>query len=157
MNNLIYPEIKHATRLSHVEAGLINVLHTVKKTGNHKKLGYVSGIITSDGPDKTEENIKILEKYTLAVRNRVDFPIFSGVDVFDDRIYGQLEETEFEREMQQNHFIKFWRNILRSGHITDIFMTPRWDESEGAKDEFDVANEQKIEVHYINEAFLAYE
>ncbi len=157
MNDRFYKEIKDSTTLTHVAEGLIKVFKEVRTAEKSEKLGYVSGIITSDGNKKIKDNMNRLEKYTIALRNKLSFPVFSGVDVFEDRVYSKLEEREFAREMRQNHFIEFWRKVLRSGHITDIFMTPRWEESEGARDEMDIAKKQKIEIHFINEAFLAYE
>lgn len=33
------------------------------------------------------------------------------------------------------HFMEFWREILRSGVISDVSFTPRWRKSLGANDE----------------------
>lgn len=46
--------------------------------------------------------------------------------------------------------MKFWRDILESGHVTDIFMTPRWEQSKGAIDEHEAAKQLGIKIHYMN-------
>ena len=65
--------------------------------------------------------------------------------------YDQMEEVEFERELREHHFVQFWKMILKSGHITDIFMTPRWEISRGAKVEYITAKKLKIKIHFVKE------
>lgn len=155
MNKHIYIEIKDATRLEHVRQGMLRAFEIVKSAGKYDKIGYVAGIVSSDGDHKIQENREKLEKYTRKLRSQLGYPVFSSVDVFGDNgVWNQLEEVEFDRELREEHFRKFWRDILKSGHVTDIFMTPRWRNSTGARDEHRTAKEMKIKIHLVDETML---
>lgn len=148
MISKIYTEIKHSTSLKHVHIGLVKVIKAINERFPKQRLGFVAGIITSDGDENMSRNIERLKQYAEEIRGRYDFPIFSSVDVFGNGIYNQVEESKFERELREHHFVQFWTMILETGHITDIFMTPRWDKSRGAKIEHEVA--QKIKIHMVD-------
>lgn len=45
----------------------------------------------------------------------------------------------------------FWREIFKSGHVTDVFMTPRWEKSKGAVDEYKTAQKIGLTIHYLQE------
>jgi hypothetical protein len=66
-------------------------------------------------------------------------------------MFDMIEEMELVYEVREQHFQNFWRGILGSGHVTDIFLTPRWKESRGATDEFQTATTLGIEVHDLEE------
>lgn len=77
--------------------------------------------------------------------------MFSAIDVFSSEIYERLAEWKLpfnEREVKAR---SFWRKILKSGHVTDIFMTPRWEKSKGATDEHKTAKEIGLKIHYIKD------
>ncbi|MDP2637770.1 MAG: DUF4406 domain-containing protein [Candidatus Levybacteria bacterium] len=150
MTSDIYQEIKHSTCLKHVHAGLTKVIKEINKNTKMKRLGFVSGILTSEGDKNMPRNIERLRRYTKEIRDTHNFPIFSSVDVFGDGIYDQIEESKFERELREHHFVQFWKMILETGHITDIFMTPKWDKSRGAKIEHEVAQKIKIKIHIVD-------
>lgn len=151
MKQKIRTAIKSSTNLKHVEKAIINLLHEIKKENPKKRVGYVAGIVTSDGEDHMQRNIDRLAALTEKLRIKVSFPIFSSVDIFGDGIYDQIEDFHLERTLREKAFVDFWRNILRSGHITDVYMTPRWDESRGARDEHETAKQMGIRIHYVNE------
>lgn len=108
------------------------------------RLGYVSGIITSDDKDSIDLNRKRLEGYTSFLRGEVDFPLFSSNDIFFDELEERVSGSSRE------DWYSFWGDVVSSGHITDIFMTPRWRESLGAKDEHKVAKKAGINIHYMD-------
>lgn len=108
------------------------------------RLGYASGIISSDGPVRLQVNIKRLVVYTERIRSRIDFPIFSPTDIFSYEVFDKLKRDG--KLPPQKDFIQFWRVILESG-ITDIFMTPRWRNSEGSIDEYNTALKLGIKIH----------
>lgn len=145
----IYQEIRHSTSLKHVRLGLVRIIKAINENSTEQRLGFVAGIITSDGDENMPKNIERLKQYAKEVRGMYDFPIFSSVDVFGNGIYDQIEESKFERELREYHFVEFWRMILETGHITDIFMTPRWEKSKGAKVEYTIAKKLKIKIHFI--------
>lgn len=149
MKSEIYQAIKHSTNLVHVREGMFEVFQTISEAEPNQKIGYVSGLISSEGPQHIERNMRRLEAYTELVRKQYGFPVFSATDVFGNGRFGQIEEFYFEKELREQHFIGFWRAVLGSGHITDVMMTPRWEISAGAKEEFAIAQEKEMKIHII--------
>lgn len=152
MNNLIYEEIKHATKLDHIRVGLIRVFESVQHFESQKRIGIVSGIVSSDGDENIEKNVRRLDKFTVAVRKKIGIPTFSTADVFGKEMYNKIEEFRIEKELREQRFRRFWEIVLQSGHITDIFMTPGWERSTGATEEHKIAKKLGIKVHYINKS-----
>jgi len=121
------------------------LLSTIKEfRGNQEKLGYVAGMIASDGRDKIWENIRALDDFAEQLRKANSFPIFSAVDVFSEDVYGAINLES----LPDADFKIFWRDVLGSGYVTDIFMGPRWEDSEGAKDEHEFSKSAGILIHY---------
>lgn len=137
------------SNLIEVRLSIVQVLKEAKRKHVSGRLGYVSGIITSDGDEKILENINRLENYTNDIRKIQKFPIFSPTDISND-VYARLQEMKLPKKEREEKFIAFWREILTSGLVTDIFMTPRWKESRGAQDEHETALKVGIEIHYVN-------
>lgn len=121
-----------------------SILRRVRR-GGADRLGYVAGIINSDGPEHAERNFRNLEFYTKILQGRTSFPIFSATEIFHAELLQRLRA----REHIGDEFIKFWRSVLSSGHVTDVFFTPRWDESAGALDEHEIAKITGLSVHYL--------
>lgn len=124
MEKIIGPSLKSATTLLHIKGKLVKLFKNTKKKNGFTKIGYVAGIINSDGPQYFEINRKKLIAHVEKLRKAHKFPIFSAVDVFSDNIYAQLEEMGLSFEKREIKMRSFWRQVLRSGHVTDIFMTP---------------------------------
>jgi hypothetical protein len=117
------------------------------------RIGYVAGIIFSEGPKHVERNIARLEEYTNMLRNTYQFPIFSSVDLFyANKFYDQIEDTKLPYDERRKAFIQFYRDILQNTYITDIFMTPRWEKSEGATDEHETAKKYNLTIHYLEDS-----
>lgn len=136
---------KHADKknsLEEVKVAVLEALKEISLISDSGRLGYVSGIMTSDGPEYTERNIKILEQYTEDLRNTNNFPVFSATDVFDQELFRRIDS----HNIPVQEWFDFWREILRNGLITHIFMTPRWEKSKGAIDEYETAKELGLEV-----------
>ncbi|MDP2671732.1 MAG: DUF4406 domain-containing protein [bacterium] len=146
MTELLQEHVKEASTLAEVLEGVFKAFH-VAGDGKKKSIGYVSGIITSDGPDKIQKNIEVLDGYTAKVRAQREFPIFSAVDVFSNEVFARLNAFELPAES----FEDFWRQILNSGWVSHIFMTPRWQESKGATDEYKTAKKLALKIHFIRE------
>jgi len=150
MIEIIHPEVKNATKLPHVYEGLMRVFNTVKEAEPDQRIGYVAGMISSEGRDKIPLNMQKLRLYTQKVREKAEYPVFSAAELFDNGLHDSLEEFHYERELAQHHFVQFWRQILQSGHITDVHMAPRWEMSGGATDEHEVSQgENNIVLHYV--------
>lgn len=151
MKKDIQKSITKAMSLDEIATDVLSLFDEIKLEEKTKKLGYVSGIITSEGKDKMSQNIKRLDKFTEHVRSSYDFPIFSATDIFTDEVYSRLAEMKMEHAELHKKFVRFWRTILSGGHVTDIFMTPRWHTSRGATDEHITAQELGLKIYYIEE------
>lgn len=126
MHKSIGPALKSATSLFHVEKELVKLLKaTRQQEGGITRIGYVAGIINSDGQKYFEINRKKLVNHAKKLRRIHKFSIFSAVDVFSSEVYERLEEWKLPFNEREAKVRAFWRKILKSGHITDIFLTPR--------------------------------
>lgn len=144
--------LSEAQNLDQVRDKIVTLFERTRKKTGSERIGYVAGIIGSDGPEKVEENRKKLADNTERIRATNDFPIFSATDVFSEELFIRLEELRLSLLERRQAFIKFWREVLELGRVTDIFMTPRWEESEGARDEHETAQRLSIKVHYVEGA-----
>lgn len=154
MEKNIGPALKSATSLFHVKKELIKLFKVTKNQagGGITRIGYVDGLINSDGPEYFEINRKKLANHTEKLRTIHKFPMFSAIDVFSDDVYVKLEEMVLSFEKREIKFRRFWREIFKSGHVTDIFMTPRWEKSKGATDEHKTAKKIGLKIHYVEDA-----
>lgn len=151
MKQQIREVVKDAKNLNQIKQSLIKLFQDIKETDQHTQLGYVAGILYSDGPEHFERNRQLLATRTEIIRKTQSFPIFSAHDIFSDGIYSQIEERNFSHQDRRDIFITFWRDIVGSGFVTDIFMTPRWEFSEGAIDEHETAQKFSLTIHYFND------
>ncbi|MGD0729068.1 MAG: DUF4406 domain-containing protein, partial [Candidatus Micrarchaeaceae archaeon] len=71
-----------------------------------------------------------------------NFPIFSSTDIFTKPLLSKLGK------LTQDDFNSYWKSLLESGHVTDIFMTPNWQISNGATAEYNIAKEKNLVIHY---------
>lgn len=144
MREQIMSAVLTETTINGVRDAVIGVFEQVKDE-NDPRMGYVSGIITSDGPEHQDRNIRILAEYTDRIRGLHPFPIFSATDVFNDEVFDRINATS----LPVQSWFDFWRDVLNSGYVTDIFMTPRWEKSSGARDELETAEKLGLKVHYV--------
>ena len=138
----------HVRTLNHIHDGLVQLFAQIHVEKPGTRLGYVAGIITSDGPEKIWENIDHLEQHTHRLRAEHSWPIFSATDVFSRELFDRLDVGVAHPQEYQH----FWRNVLGSGYVTDIFMTPRWEISKGAIDEFETATRLGLTTHFVDTA-----
>lgn len=111
------------------------------------KLGYVSGIISCDGPEKIPENLAKLRKQVKEIQPEFGFPIFSSACVF----YGDEVYRAVARKgpiTNEDEYRNFWCKVLECGFISDIIMMKRWEESIGAKREKVCSEKLGIVVHF---------
>lgn len=153
MEKNIGSALKSATSLFQVKKELVKLFKATRKQtgGGIIRIGYAAGIINSEGPEYFEINRKKLATHVEKLRRSYRFPMFSAVDVFSDNIYAHLKEMALSFEEREVKMRFFWREILKSGHVTDIFMTPRWDKSKGASDEHKTAKQIGLKIHYIED------
>lgn len=147
MHKSIVPVLRNSKNLNHVREELIKLF----KSSKNEKIGYVAGVIYSEGPKFAESNWKRLISHAERLRKIHKFPLFSATDVFPPEIYSNLEEWELSFEERETKVRDFWREILKTGHVTDVFMTPRWEKSKGATDEHKTAKQIGLRIHYVEE------
>ncbi|MFA5933047.1 MAG: hypothetical protein WCV81_02125 [Microgenomates group bacterium] len=149
MKELIIESVNTSTNLDQTFTNLSQVLEEVRMSKS-PRIGYVAGIITSDGSELIEKNIEILRLYTNLIRVQSGIPTFCASDVFGHGLYERLEEMKLSYSEREPKFVNFWRKVLTSGHVTDIFMTPGWTRSNGARDEHSLSKEINLRLFYIN-------
>lgn len=121
---------------------VVEKLKQASKETSVGKVGFVSGKIFSDGVILSVWNLGMIAKHARNVRKKVDYPVFSAVDF----LLGEfLHRTYFGKQAGD----QYWRDILGSRYVTDVYMTPGWDKSEGAVNEHNFAKENNLRVHYI--------
>ncbi len=107
------------------------------------KVVYVSGMISSDGPPKIPENLRLLAKRTEEIRVKEDEAlVFSASDIFSVELGNRLHATG----VLGADYMLFWRKILEAGIVDTVVMTKRWRNSVGARDEFNVAMELGLKI-----------
>ena len=151
MDKKIGPSLRATKTLLHVKKQLLKLFKITKEEQSGTKIGYLAGIINSDGKDNIEINRKKLSQYAERLRKLHKFPMFSAIDVFPPEIYRNLQEWELPFEQREEKVRMFWREILKSGHVTDVFMTPGWKKSRGATDEHKTAGKIGLKIHYVEE------
>ena len=149
MKNIIHRAVQDSTNLHQVRDSLLNLFQEIKNKKNNERIGYVAGIIFSEGLDRVKGNLQALSDHTEKIRQEKEFPIFSAIDVFYQGLFERLLEVKFPYDQRRAAFLQFWREIVGSGYVTDIFMTPRWELSEGARDEYETAKRTGVVIYYL--------
>lgn len=151
MNKEIYFGILiGAENLAEVQKRLIQELANLRQQNVGHRLGYVAGIVASDGQQHIQRNIAQLQLHASSVRSAQPFPVFSAVDVFGATgLWDRFIPLFVQGRITDEDFKNFWRGVLSSGSITDVFMTPRWEKSGGAVDEHKIAQKLGLKIHYL--------
>lgn len=97
----------------------------------------------ADGVIFAGKNLLNIAKHERGVRSKEHIPVFSATDF----LLNELVNTVFRGKASGD---EYWRDIIESGYITDIYMAPGWEGSNGAKSEFDSAKKKNLKIHYIN-------
>jgi len=150
LEKLIAESIARASTLDEIYAAIAGVFYYLREDWKHPQLGYVSGVVSSDSPAKIEENLARLHDIASQLQKTHTFPIFSPPDIFSKGVLSRVEQAGVKGE----DFIQFWRSVLMSGYVTDIFMTRRWQESRGATDEHKIALQAGLQIHYLKDPLV---
>jgi len=148
MKEKIKEAVETGETLEEIKNNLLKVLREQRESGVDR-IGYVAGIVTSEGPQKIDENVRTLNKHISEIGACSGFPVFSPADIFSWELVERLGITKMPLTKIEEATAKFWEDILGSGYITDIFMTPRWEQSIGARGEHEVAKKKGLTIHYI--------
>lgn len=149
MKEIFIPLVSEEIELSFICSLLLSEIQKIHQTSPGypgTRLGFVSGVITSDGPAHWEQNMAILDGHTRRIRAKNDFPVFSAADIFTMEHLRRIDEYRL-RKNDLHGWLHFWRHILQSGRITDIYMTKRWEQSKGSRDEFYTAQRIPLTIH----------
>lgn len=130
------------TDINNAEKIIVERFRKASRETAHGRVGFVSGVLSSSKPLYIIRNFRMLNSYTKFIRKNVDFPVFSAIDFIGRTILIKLTYQEEDNQ-------KLWNKILKSGYITDIFMTPGWKESNGAVSEYIAAKKSGIRISYI--------
>ncbi|MDP1722983.1 MAG: DUF4406 domain-containing protein [Candidatus Gottesmanbacteria bacterium] len=125
-------------------SAITTLISSVLKQDSTLRIRYVAGRVTSDGQDFISQNLIKLNIYTDKLENMYGQYVFSAADVFPDETYWKKNITTKELKYI---YIDFWQKILKNG-ITDMYMSPGWETSNGATFEHEFAQKNGIEVHY---------
>lgn len=97
----------------------------------------VCGPLTCDGPEGYERNANRLVQAEQILQSR-------GLTVWT---FGEAEEDIFGKDYDHgNIFMYFHKPILESGLIKEAYFLPRWDESNGATLERNIATEAQVTI-----------
>ena len=140
---LIEETVRNASSIDEVKTLLISLLRKIRQDSN--RIGYVAGLITSEGPENIDKNVRRLVKFTSDIRSENNFPIFASTDVISDALFKKIGADA----IKSGDWEKFWRAVLAQGGVTDVFMTPRWEISRGATDEYNTAKSLGLQIHFV--------
>lgn len=97
----------------------------------------VCGPLTCDGPDGYQRNAKRLADAEQILQSE-------GMTVWT---FGEAEEEIFGKNFDDgNIFTYFHKPILETGLIKEAYFLPRWNESNGATLERNIANEANVDI-----------
>jgi hypothetical protein len=74
MKQLIISSISKSTNLNQIVEAFNKLCRDLRK--DHEQIGYVAGMVFSEGPENVKKNIDLLEKYTIGLRKKNDFHFF---------------------------------------------------------------------------------
>ena len=145
MRKQLQEALKNAVSFEDVLAITLKHVNELKAANPAVRIGYVSGKVTADGADRIIDNLIRLHKFTEQLEQVHGSHIFSAADVFNDDVYWKIN---LPRPIHETEFYDFWKKVVSSG-VTDIYMTPEWEKSTGAKDEHEAAKDLNITIHYV--------
>lgn len=135
--------LKDCSSLDEILVKVKTIIKNYKICHLNKPIVYVAGRVTADGNRKILSNLRKLNVYTKRLKDEYGF-VFSSADIFDQETYWKLN---LANPIHEDDFYRFWREVISSG-VTDLYMTPGWDSSTGASDEFDTAKRLGLKIHY---------
>jgi len=151
MHELLEIKLRRVCTLSQFLDGILEAFEETRRLNTeNSRIGYVSGIVSSDGPTHIEENLEVLQVYTKTVSSCFNIPAFCVGDIFT---YNTLEFFESQK-IQHQDLVSFWHKVLSLNYITDVFMTPDWTRSRGATEEHKSAERLKLTIHYLPKEFI---
>lgn len=139
--------VQPATTITDARVRFLSALEKVTHDTPEIKICYVIGTVTSEGPEHIDENLKLLKERSSKVAEHFDGIVFSAADLFNQTLFQRFDSAGAKNQ----DYLNFWEEVIRSGYITDIVRTPKWQLSRGASHENRIATEVGIGIQdYIN-------
>lgn len=139
-----------AANFHDIQEKLLSRLNIMRNQEGVKRIGFVSGGVANRGQENILSSMRQLSAYTEKLRRESGLTILSSTDIFQvEGLWKRLPEPKLPEAEKSKKFLELFRGILRGG-VTDIFMTPSWENSKGAKDEYNTAIEIGINIHYVS-------
>ncbi len=135
--------ISESNSLMEAELNFLRALKYTKEKAPNLKIYYLIGTVTSDGPEHVDKNLQLLKQRSQKAGEVIDGIVFSAADIFNQKLFKRFDSNGAVNQ----DYLNFWEDILKSGLITDLIRTPRWEKSMGASHENRIASQEKIIIH----------
>lgn len=143
----LYDNLNKARNIDEVCESLDQYLQIWQQKHPERGINFVIGVITSEGKEKEEGNRQRLKRYTEIIRKQSKGFTFCWEDIFVSEIRKNIQADSISYEK----FLECSQTIVGGGYISDIYLTPRWEKSLGARLEHKVAQEKGIRLHFLPE------
>lgn len=111
-----------------IQEKLLRRLNIMRTQEGVQRIGFVSG------RTRNKAEYRKLAAYTKKLREEYEFPIFSSMDIFgNNELWKKLPEPKLPEAEKREKFFELFDEILGGG-VTDIFMTPGWDDKDPTED-----------------------
>jgi hypothetical protein len=147
MKQLLAESLPCLTTVDEVETHLLGMLATFADKGTG--IALVSGAVFADGLEHVARNLTTINNHTQAVRQTFPGVVLSCPEViYNLGLDRTLDVYSWPYDQRRERFIQFWQNVV-SGGVTDLFMVPGWERSEGARDEYATATRLGLQIHHL--------
>lgn len=144
----IHQAMQNPETLDQAKDALLGLFQQLHNQDPKIQIWYVPGLIRSNGLENMAENLRVLAHFAKVVGQQMGEFAFAPTDVFDQAAFDRIDPNV--DKPKNIRYMAFWRAILESGLIYGVVMTPRWKESEGAKDEYAAAQKMGMVINFIS-------
>lgn len=129
-----FRETVGAQDLEEVRSSVGKALHDVRREYGLIRTGLVSGKIGASLPEDEYRNRLVLKSHADRLRIMLrGVLVFSSSDIFSmkNNLYS-IVTADMSRDRARFELCNFWSEMIKDGQVTDLFLTPGWEDSEGA-------------------------
>src|SRR5438105_2019660 len=98
MKDLFTKAVANAKTLDEIEEAILGVIAN-QDPDKKGKVGYVSGVITSDGFLYVQRNLRRLKKHTEKIKKEFNFPIFAPTDIFSHELLKRIDAFNLPEQL----------------------------------------------------------
>jgi hypothetical protein len=147
MKQLLAEALSPLTTVDEVETRLLGMLAILEDEG--VGIALVSGAVFADGFEHVDRNLAAINSRTNTVRQTFPGVVLSCPDViYNLGLHDRLDVYSWPYDKRRERFLQFWQNVVNGG-VTDLFMVPGWERSEGARDEYATATRLGLQIHHL--------